>query len=80
LNLMSKRTLEEILLAMEGEVKWHKREAERRALVASQTAITTSRIAAMVEQEKCLAVSEKLSQWRDTIAKWLVDSKDVTAA
>ena len=63
--------LGKILRGMESEVSWFKRSAERRALVASQTAVGTTRIAQMVEVESHLAVHDKLKEWTERIRRAL---------
>ena len=68
---MTNEAFEKILRGMESEVSWFKREAERHAFTASETALAVERIAQLVEQERDQNIAAKLKEWADRIRKVL---------
>lgn len=65
---MTKRDLQQIVEAMASEVEWFQREAERQALRANRMN-TSDRFVALIEQDKCLAIHEKLEYWKDRLVE-----------
>lgn len=63
------KVVTELVEQMKGEVKWFRKEARRHALVANQTAVAASRIAALVQQEIHLQIGDKLAEWAERFEK-----------
>lgn len=61
------KTVTETLADMKNEVKWFRNAARRHALNANQTAVATTKIAELVQQEIHVQIGDKLAEWAERI-------------
>lgn len=66
---MAEKTINEMILDMKGEVKWFRNAARKHALNANQTAVATTKIAELVQQEIHIQIGDKLAEWADRFEK-----------
>jgi len=57
----------EVITAMKDEVKWFRNAARKHALNANQTAVATTKIAELVQQEIHVQIGDKLAEWAERL-------------
>lgn len=66
---MAEKTTNEVVLDMKNEVKWFRNAARKHALNANQTAVATTKIAELVQQEVHVQIGDKLAEWAEKFEK-----------
>lgn len=66
---MAEKTVLQTVMDMRDEVKWFRNVARKHALNANQTAVATTKIAELVQQEVHVQIGDKLAEWADRFEK-----------
>lgn len=61
------KVINEVILSMKNEVKWFRNAARKHALNANQTAVATTKIAELVQQEVHVQIGDKLAEWAERL-------------
>jgi len=66
---MSEKKVTDAIADLKNEVKWFRNAARKHALNANQTAIATTKIAELVQQEVHVQIGDKLAEWAERFEK-----------
>lgn len=61
------KTINEVILSMKNEVKWFRNTARKHALNANQSAVATTKIAELIQQEVHVQIGDKLAEWAERL-------------